>query len=96
MQVQMTLELISLSLVVRKATSLTLLPVPSVVSTLYESGARNFLFQNVSPSMKQVCLNTSNPPTQMVPLDKTPLYAADSYPVSTDFVMSIISELTNL
>jgi hypothetical protein len=68
----------------------------SVVSTLYESGARNFLFQNVSPPMEQVCLNAFNSLIQMVPLDKTPLYAADSYPVSTDFVVSIISELTNL
>ena len=53
------------------------------VQTLYNSGARNFIFQNVSHTRTHV--NGRRSPRcsyslQMVPLEMTPLYSANSYP----------------
>ena len=51
------------------------------VKILYESGARNFLFQNVSP-MLQPCdeISPIDRVFQMIPLENTVLYSKDSYP----------------
>ena len=49
------------------------------VKTLYESGARNFLFQNVSKHAIEA-VQIIHISFQMIPLQKTILYGADSYP----------------
>jgi hypothetical protein len=52
------------------------------VKVLYESGARNFIFQNVRSSSCCQHLAMADYPrgSQMIPLELTILYAADSYP----------------
>ena len=51
------------------------------VTTLYKSGARNFLFQNVSVVMRSNAgKHQLTPPLQLIPLQKTILYSVDSYP----------------
>ena len=51
------------------------------VKVLYDHGARNFLFQNVSVVMRSNAdKHQLTPPLQLIPLQKTILYSVDSYP----------------
>lgn len=49
------------------------------VSTMYEKGARNFLFQNVSAIIGHLLCTMLTLSLQMVPLQHVPMYTPDAY-----------------